>query len=142
MTQAYARIDGGLVAEVIETDRAISDLFHPSITWVPVGADVLSGMLATNSDGAWSFSLSVVDSPPVVPASISPAQARLALLGAGLLDEVEAAVAAGDRVTQIAWQNATTIERNSPTVAALAGALGLTDVQLDDMFTTAAGIFV
>ena len=76
------------------------------------------------------------------PTSVSPAQARLALLGAGLLDQVEAIVAAADVPTQIAWRNASVIERNSPTVAALAAALGLTDAQLDDLFTTAAGIFV
>ena len=79
--------------------------------------------------------------PPALT-SVSPAQARLALLRAGLLDQVEAIVAAADVPTQIAWNNASVIERNSPTVAALAGALGLTDAQLDDLFTTAAGIFV
>jgi len=79
---------------------------------------------------------------PLAPTSVSPAQARLALLSAGLLDQVEAIVAAADVPTQIAWNNASVIERNSPTVAALAGALGLTEAQLDDLFTTAAGIFV
>jgi hypothetical protein len=94
----------------------------------------------------WSGSVPVaVDAPPAVPeipSSVSPAQARLALHGAGLLAQVEAIVAAADVPTQIAWNNASVIERTSPTVAALAGALGLTDAQLDDLFTTAAGIFV
>ena len=79
---------------------------------------------------------------PIVPTSISPAQARLALLGAGLLDDVEAAVAAGSRATQIAWEMATVIERSSPTVVALSAALGLTSDQLDALFTAAAGIRV
>jgi hypothetical protein len=94
----------------------------------------------------WSGSVPVaVDAPPAVPeipSSVSPAQARLALHGAGLLTRVEAIVAAADVPTQIAWNNASIIERTSPTVAALAGALGLTDAQLDDLFTAAAGIFV
>lgn len=80
--------------------------------------------------------------PSSAPGSVSPAQARLALLAAGKLAQVEAIVASADQATQIAWNNASVIERNSPTVAALAGALGLTDAQLDDLFTTAAGIFV
>lgn len=94
----------------------------------------------------WSGSAPVAADPiptaSAVPSSVSPAQARLALLGAGLLDQVEAIVAAADQATQIAWNNASVIERNSPTVAALAGALGLTGAQLDDLFTTAAGIRV
>lgn len=94
----------------------------------------------------WSGAVPVsVDAPsasPVIPTSVSPAQARLALHGAGLLAQVEAIVAAADIPTQIAWNNASVIERSSPTVAALAGALALTDAQMDDLFTTAAGIFV
>jgi hypothetical protein len=93
-------------------------------------------------NGALSAYVAPPPAAPVVPTSISPAQARLALLDAGLLDQVEAAVAAGSRATQIAWEMATSIERNSPTVAALSAALGLTDTQLDDLFTTAAAIRV
>jgi hypothetical protein len=89
--------------------------------------------------------LVIVEAPtaaPYVPASVSPAQARLALHGAGLLAQVEAIVAGADVVTQIAWNSASTIERASPTVAALSAALGLTDAQLDDLFTAAAAIRV
>jgi hypothetical protein len=82
------------------------------------------------------------DPPASSPASISPAQARIALHNAGPLGQVEAAVAAADIVTQIAWAQATAIERDSPTVAALSAALGLTAAQLDDLFTAAAAIRV
>lgn len=71
---------------------------------------------------------------------VSRFQARAALLAAGLLPQVEAAVAAADPVTQMAWADAIEFRRNSPTIAALASAIGLTDTQLDDLFTAAAQI--
>ena len=135
----YARIEHGTVAELLETDGDIAEMFHPSLIWVPAPDDVAFG--DEYADGQFERpqpSVPVI----IIPTSISPAQARLALLGAGLLDQVEAAVAAGSRATQIAWEMATIIERSSPTVVALSAALGLTDAQLDALFTTAAGIFV
>lgn len=73
-----------------------------------------------------------------VPASITPRQARLALLAAGLLDDVETAVSGADKATQIAWEFATSIERGNPVIAAMAGALSLSDAQVDDLFRAAA----
>lgn len=78
--------------------------------------------------------------PGAVPASVSAFQARAALFAAGLLDDVEAAVAAADRLTRIAWESAQAFERGSPTIATLAAALGLSDEQLDDLFRAAAEI--
>lgn len=76
--------------------------------------------------------------PPPVPVSVSRFQARAALHNAGLLTAVEAAVAAADPFTQIAWADATEFRRDSPTIAALAVALGMTGAQLDDLFRAAA----
>ena len=73
-----------------------------------------------------------------VPQVITIRQARLALLAAGLLDSVEAAVAAGDRTVQIEWEYATELHRAWPTLLGLAGALGLTDLQVDELFIAAA----
>ncbi len=67
-------------------------------------------------------------------------QARAALLHAGLLTSVEAAVSGADAFTQLAWSEALNFERGSPTIAALASALGLTDEQIDGLFRTAATI--
>lgn len=77
-----------------------------------------------------------------VPAAVSSFQARAALLRAGLLDDVEAimADAATPREAVLAWEYATEFRRGSPTVAAIAGALDLTDEQLDDLFIEAATI--
>lgn len=35
----YARIQGGVVAEVLHTEAAISTLFHPGIVWVDITGD-------------------------------------------------------------------------------------------------------
>lgn len=67
-------------------------------------------------------------------------QAKAALHLAGLLSAVEAAIAQADPVTQIAWAEAVEYRRNSPTILALAGALEMTDEQVDDLFRTAMQI--
>jgi hypothetical protein len=76
--------------------------------------------------------------PPVIPTSVTMRQARLALLGAGLLDQVNAAIT--DPAAQIEWEYATTVERGSELTQALAAGLGLTEQQLDKLFTTAAAL--
>ncbi len=75
---------------------------------------------------------------PTVPQSVSMRQARLALLGAGLLDDVEAAVASSTKDVQIEWEFSSELRRDWPTLVLLAGALGLTDAQLDALFAQAA----
>lgn len=77
------------------------------------------------------------------PASVTMRQARLALLGAGLLDDVDAAIAAipdaaQRRAAEIEWEYAQTVDRNSPFTQQLASGLGLTSEQLDALFTQAA----
>lgn len=80
--------------------------------------------------------------PTPVPASVSRFQARAALYQAGNLEEVEAIMAqpATPMLTKLAWQDAQTFERSSATVAALAGALALSDADLDALFFAAAAI--
>lgn len=73
-----------------------------------------------------------------VPGSVTPLQARKALRLAGLIDKVNAAVAASSPDVQEAWEYATVVERKDPIIGALAIQLGLTPDMLDDLFTTAA----
>lgn len=80
--------------------------------------------------------------PSSQPWTITPLQAKLALHAAGLLDTVEAFIAQADRPTQIAWEYASEFKRNSPMLLAMAGALGMTDTQLDGLFTAASAIKV
>lgn len=75
---------------------------------------------------------------PEAPQSVTPRQARLALLQAGLLDQVQAAVDAAGGATKITWEFATTIERNSPLIETLGGSLGLTSEQVDTLFRFAS----
>lgn len=83
--------------------------------------------------------------PVEVPAAVSMRQARLALLHAGLLDDVEAALQAipdetARRAAQIEWEYAQTVERDSPWVQQLAQALGLDGAMLDELFVQASAL--
>lgn len=81
-----------------------------------------------------------VSSP--VPQSVTRFQARAALHLAGHLQQIEALMSAPemDMLARLAWQDAQEFRRTSPTVAAMAQALGLTDAQVDQLFITARGI--
>lgn len=85
------------------------------------------------------------DVPLAVPQAVSMAQARKALLGAGLLGAVEAAIGAiADEAERqraaIDWEYATEVRRDSPLVASLAPALGLADAQIDALFAGAGAL--
>lgn len=80
--------------------------------------------------------------PAPVPQMVTMRQARLALLGAGLLDDVEAAIAAlpepQQTAARIEWDYSSEVHRSRPFVQQLAAAMGLTGEQLDSLFRTAA----
>ena len=63
---------------------------------------------------------------------------RRALTAAGLRSSVESAVAAADQGTKDAWEFATAIRRDHPLVVGMAGSLGLSDAEVDDIFRSAA----
>ena len=91
----------------------------------------------------WEIVPGEVPSDPV-PKVVSMRQARLALLGAGLLAQVNTAVAnmpgtEGD-AARIEWEYAQEVRRDSPLVAGLSAALGLTDETLDNLYKVAAGL--
>lgn len=73
----------------------------------------------------------------IIPQVISMRQARLQLLEVGLLDDVEALVAL-DRKSQIEWEYANEVYRQSPLIESVKGALSLTDTQIDNMFVEAS----
>jgi len=70
--------------------------------------------------------------------TVSRFQAMAALLNAGLLSQVNVALADAGPLAQLAWAEATEFRRNSPTIAGLSAGLGLTDAQVDDLFRAAA----
>ena len=77
-----------------------------------------------------------------VPSQVTMRQARLALLAAGKLASVTAAIntlpSPQKEAAQIEWEYSQTVERNRGFVLLLSAALGLTDAQLDALFVTAA----
>lgn len=78
-----------------------------------------------------------VDTPPQPPLSISPRQARLALLSLGLLDRVNEMVEQGPAELRIAWEFSIEVRRDDPGVIALATQLGIAD-QLPELFAMGA----
>lgn len=74
------------------------------------------------------------------PQSVTRFQAKAALLNAGLLSQVETAIAGASALARLAWAEAATFERQSPTIAEMAAALKLSDDQVDDLFRQASGI--
>ena len=80
-------------------------------------------------------------SPPQpirVPQQVTMRQARLELLSRGLLDDVEAMIAAAGREAQIEWEYASLVERGNPVIAGVQQQQGFTDEQIDDLFREAA----
>lgn len=71
-------------------------------------------------------------------------QARLALLGAGKLPAVNAAIAAMQgaqgEAARIEWEYSQEVQRDRGLVSALGSQLGMTEEQLDALFTAAAAI--
>lgn len=78
---------------------------------------------------------------PVVPASVSNKQARLALINVGKFDAVDAGVRASkDAATITNWDYANDFDRDSPFIAAIAAALQMPDAEVDALFIAAAAI--
>lgn len=131
-----AQIEGGIVVNVAEVDP----------NSVP---DFMADWVETEEAGpGWTWTEDAGFAPPqdppsAVPEKVSRLQARLALLGAGLLQMVEDHISAsGDPVLQMAWAEATEWRRDSPTIAAIAAALSLSEDQVDDLFIAAGAITV
>ena len=77
-----------------------------------------------------------------VPQVVSAFQAKAALMQAGLYDAINAALTSPEAppLARLAWETARDFERGSPTVAGIGAQFGLTDAQLDALFTSAAQI--
>lgn len=144
----YTNTPGTFEAEWVGEDKTLRviaysadqiDLFRADVA--QYGGEVDESLLA-EVQAEW-----VPPPPPpvVIPQSVTMRQARLALLGAGLLDDVDAAIAAitdpaQRKAAQIEWEYAQTVDRNSPFTQQLAAGLGLTAEQLDALFTQAAAL--
>lgn len=92
---------------------------------------------------AWEL-VQAVPAAAQVPTQVTMRQARLALLGAGLLSQVNAAIASlpspQKEAAQIDWEFAATVDRSFGLVPAMGAALGMTNAQLDALFVQAAAL--
>ena len=124
--------DGGIDCEIN----------HPVYGWIPYSAG--------NEGEVFDLAKQIGPAPYIAPAlpdpiiaeraamTVSRFQALAALLNAGLLSQVNAALADAGPLAQLAWAEATEFRRNSPTIAGLSAGLGLTDAQVDALFRAAA----
>ena len=70
-----------------------------------------------------------------VPATITMRQARLVLLQAELLSTIESAITSGtDETMKIEWEYATEVKRDWESLIALAAALGMSELDIDNLF--------
>ena len=116
--------------------------YHPTqLHLLQADAEAMGTSLDEHADMLAEWVVSYVPpepEPEPVPTVLTMRQARLVLLAAGLLDDVEAAVAAADRATQVEFEYAAEMRRDWPTLIAMATALGMDAAQLDDLFIEGA----
>jgi hypothetical protein len=126
----YAIIEDGKVVNIAKANEALAD------NWVQSDSAAIGDLY----DGT---SFTKPPAPPTpIPQTVSRFQARAALYQAGLLDQVETLMSdpATDMMAKLAWADAQEFKRTSPTIATMAAELGLSDTDLDDLFTQAAQI--
>lgn len=137
--KTYARIHGGIVAELFETDGDIATMFHPSLTWVECIGIVKVGDTYSNGE----FIKPIPTAPQSeIPTRVTRRQGRLALLTEGRLDAVESAIESitdltERRAAQIEYE-ADTWERSNVFLRGMWESLGGTESELDDLFVLAA----
>lgn len=119
-----AKIENGKVVNIIK----VNDLAD-----FPDYIDATGASIGDTWDGN-TFTSSIPISP--VPQIITRMQAKMALQQAGLLNSIQAHMDDPDMnpMYKIAWNEAQEFSRNSPTIAALQGILGLTDESIDNLF--------
>ncbi len=112
--------------------------FNVSLNGTLMNARAIPGLLLF--DALLEANIAIADYVPPPVTLVTPRQARLALLGAGLLDQVEAMVEQAGGATKITWEYATEINRQDQLITGIGGALGLTEEQIDALFTSAASL--
>ena len=138
MKYAVQRGDGSYTGVAYDQPKPNITAHHAQYgeTLVPVAALTNTG---SDDDAVWE----VVEPDAEdyrAAMTVSRMQAKLALLEAGRLDEIDAVMSEAPPDVQIAWQEATEFQRNSPTIAALNDALDppMSDEELDALFEAAA----
>ena len=135
-----ARTEAGAITDV----QVKCHSYHPTqMNMLRADADFFGTLLTEYEDEINDIESNYVPPAPQpvqVPQVITIRQAKLALLAAGLLDDVDTALAAAPRAWQIEWEYATEVHRSWPTLAAVQVIVGLTDAQVDDLFISGAAL--
>lgn len=128
----YWFVGGDLTQVFSSATNTLVPLTDPS-----VGPWFLAGNVPTSIDTMDNLKqvLHDADVPPYAP--ITMWQARKALRQAGLIDQVNAAVAAATPDLQDAWEYASSLSRTDPLVLALSTQLNLAPGVVDSLFTLA-----
>lgn len=130
--------------ELTETDTKIqsADAIYPK--HVIEGYQIIEAELPGDyAPGKYTYNGGFVRVPepvPVIPVpeAVTMRQARLALLAAGLLDDVNTLIASIGPAAAITWEFATEVQRNNELIAAVQEQQALTEDQIDDLFIVAA----
>lgn len=121
---------------------------HPQFGWIPYTA--IDGVASTQGvfdavvGGAAGVVAEYTPAPVVVsvPQAVTMRQARLAMLSTGILGAVETAFAnlpdQDGAAARIEWEYSADVRRDWPLVIQITSALGMTDAQIDDLFTLAS----
>ena len=131
----YAIIENNTIINVSEADAPLAE------SWELLQEGAGIGWMRT---GAGQLFEAPAPAPSPVPSSVTMRQARLALLGAGLLASVDAAIdslpSPQKEAARIEWEYATEVQRSSGLVPMMGVALGLDDAALDALFIEAAAL--
>lgn len=135
----YTRLDGYTATAEAVLPAMLAD--GVAVVEVPDPPAAPEGQVAVWDGSGWGLAPAP---PPPVPPVVSPAQARIALIRAGLMQQVQqtldAMPGAEGEEARARWEYGLALERNHPTTLALAEAIGLTQTQVDDLFRAAAAI--
>ena len=131
----YVIVENNIIVNVAEADAPLADNWEP----LQVGA----GIGWARTEPGMPFE-APAPAPSPVPPSVTMRQARLALLGAGLLASVDAAIdslpSPQKEAARIEWEYTTEVQRSSGLVPMMGVALGLDDAALDTLFIEAAAL--
>lgn len=139
------RVDGQIALSLIlpHAFDATDDVRFPAPITADDGPVTAPGLVDAGGDtitGDIDWTAMIDDTAVAVPQEVSRFQARAALLLAGHMPAVEAAIAQADPLAQLAWADAQVFRRDSPTINALAAAIGMDATQIDALFIQAAQI--
>lgn len=95
-----------------------------------------------NDNGTWRRSWITTAKPMDSDAEINRHQAMIVLLRHSFLETVESVIANSTPEMKLAWKEAPRFRRNSPTLAAMASALNLSESEVDALFAEAMAVDV